>query len=157
MKKIFFLLTILLTLQVSAQRVTVDNVPDVVAAAFKAKFSIAEKVSWAIDDDSYQADFKVGKVDFTGTFDRSGKWLMTEKFIKPSELPKKVKAALIKEFGQLSGFTYDEVEKVETEKGVDYEMDIKKGELTYRMAVSEKGEVIKKEDKTENKKEVEGK
>ena len=151
MKKIFFLLAVLIALQVSAQRVTVDNVPDAVNTAFKAKFPAAEKVSWAIDDDNYQADFKISKADFTGTFDRSGKWLMTEKYIKESDLPKSVRDAVTKEFGQLSGYTYEDVEKVETEKGVNYEMDIKKGELAYKMVVSEKGEIVKKEEKEQKK------
>ena len=43
------------------------------------------------------------------------------------------------------------MEKVETEKGVNYEMDIKKGELAYKMVVSEKGEIVKKEEKEQKK------
>jgi len=147
MKQLIFILAILITLHASAQRVTIDNVPEAVATGFKAKFSIAEKVSWAVDDDNYQADFKVSKIDFTATFDRTGKWLMTEKYIKASELPKEVRDAVSKEFGQLSGYTYEDVERVETEKEVKYEMEIKKGELAYKLIVSEKGDVLEKEEK----------
>lgn len=151
MKHVFFLLAVLITLHVSAQRVTIDNVPENIAAAFKAKFSIAEKVSWAVDDDNYKADFKISKVDFTATFDRAGKWLMTEKFIKPSELPKVVRDSVTKEFGQLSGYTYEDVERVETEKGITYEMNIKKGELAYELVISEKGDISKLEQLPEKK------
>ncbi|MBA3706384.1 MAG: PepSY-like domain-containing protein [Bacteroidetes bacterium] len=149
MKKICFLLAVISALQLSAQRVTIDNIPDEVSIAFKAKFSIAEKTSWAIDEDNYKADFKVSKAIFTATFDKGGKWLMTEKFIKSSDLPKSVREAVTKEFGQLSGYTYLDVEKVETEKRVVYEMDIKKGEGNYKVVVSEKGEILTKEAKEE--------
>ncbi|MGQ0829425.1 MAG: PepSY-like domain-containing protein, partial [Bacteroidota bacterium] len=118
-------------------------------------FSIAEKVSWAVDDDDYKADFKVSKVDFTATFDKTGKWLMTEKFIKQSELPKLVRDSVTKEFGQLSGYTYEDIERVETEKNIVYEMDIKKGELSYIFIISEKGEILKVEQKPEKKEEDE--
>ena len=148
-KTLFFCFILFITLQVSAQRVTVDNVPDEVSKAFKAKFSIAEKTTWVVADDYYEADFKVSKVDFTATFDRAGKWIKTAKFMKASELPKSVKDAITKEFGQLSGYTYEDVERVENEKEVVYMLNIKKGELMYDIIVSEKGEMIKKEEKQE--------
>ena len=149
MKQLFFLLAILITLHVSAQKVTIDNVPDTVANAFKARFSIAEKAKWFIDDDNYLAEFKVSKVDFTATFDKGGKWLMTEKFIKSTELPKAVRESVLKEFGQLSAYTFDVVERIETADKTVYQMVIQKGELMYKMVLSEKGEILKKEEKKE--------
>lgn len=152
MKQLFFLLVALFIASTAgAQKATIDNVPDTVANAFKAKFSIAEKVKWFIDDDNYQAEFKVSKVDFTATFNKSGKWLMTEKFIKSSELPKAVRESVLKEFGQLSAYTFDAVERVETtEQGTVYQMVIEKGELVYKMVISETGEILKKEEKKES-------
>lgn len=128
------------------QKVATVDIPSIINETFKAKFSIAEKISWSLDYDNFKAEFKVGKADFAATFDREGKWLKTESFLKPSELPKSIKDLLAKEFGELSAYKLDDVEKVETVDNVIlYEMKVDKGELRYDISISEKGDILKKE------------
>lgn len=134
-----------------AQKISADNVPAAVTAAFKAKFSIAEKTSWEIDYDNYEAEFKVGKSNFSAIFDKDGKWLKTTTYTKPSELPKVIKDSLSKVFGEHSGYKIEEAAKVETASAVTYEMEIEKGEVSYNIVLSEKGEMIKREEKKEEK------
>ncbi len=132
-----------------SQKITKDNVPAAVIETFKAKFSIAEKTDWEMDYDNYQANFVVGSADFSAAFDKDGKWLKTESFIKPSTLPKNIKNFITKNF---PGYKVDETEKVETpEKGVTYEMEITKDDLTYDVSISEAGTMLKHEQKGSSK------
>ena len=129
-----------------SQKISKENLPVPVSEAFKAQFSIAEKTGWEMDYDNYQANFVVGNADFSATFDKDGKWLKTESFIKPSALPKNIKNFIVKNF---PGYKIDdETVKLETpEKGITYEMEISKDELTYEISMSEQAVMLKHEAK----------
>lgn len=145
MKKLIFILSLLLVVPtLRSQTLAPENVPAPVVSTFKSMFSIAEKVKWELDYEDYVAGFTIGKADFSAIFDKEGKWLITESYIKPSDLPKAIKDALIKEFGELSAYKVEAAKKVESAEKHHYEMDIIKGEIMYEMVFSEKGEVIKK-------------
>jgi len=155
MKKILLLLSVIIaSASASAQKIAKENVPPSVAAAFKAKFSIAEKTTWEMDYDKYEAEFTVGKGEFSATFDKDGKWLETETYLKPSDLPKAIKEMLSQKYGELSGYKIEEAVKAETEKEKEtiYELDIKRGEIFYELAFDEKGQLLREEKKSDTKK-----
>lgn len=150
MKRILlvFVFSVSLSYTIFAQKISSSDVPAPVNETFKTKFSIAEKVNWSLDYDKYKAEFKVSKSQYAATFDKDGKWLKTETFLKPSDLPKAIKEKLTKEFGELSDYKIEDPEKVETNEGINYEMEVIKGDSTYKMIISEKGEIVSKEEKT---------
>ena len=153
MKNIVLIIVFSVTLSYTtvAQKISSGDVPTLVNETFKSKFSIAEKTSWSLDYDKYKAEFKVSKSQYSATFDKDGKWLKTETFLKPSDLPKAVKEKLTKEFGELSDYKIEDPEKVESKDGgINYEMEVIKGSVTYKMIVSEKGEIVSKEEKNTN-------
>jgi len=153
MKKILLLLSVIIaSASASAQKIAQENVPPSVAAAFKAKFSIAEKTIWEMDYDKYEAEFTVGKGEFSAIFDKDGKWLETETYLKPSDLPKAIKEMLSQKYGELSGYKIEEAVKAETEKETIYELDIKRGEIFYELAFDEKGQLLREEKKSDTKK-----
>ena len=86
MKKIIlgFSFAILICNTSFSQKVSKENVPAAVIETFKARFSIADKTEWEMDYDNYQSNFTIGNADFSATFDKDGKWLKTESFIKAS-------------------------------------------------------------------------
>ena len=149
MKQILLLIvfSVSLSYTIVAQKISITDVPAPVNETFKTKFSIAEKVNWSLDYDKYKAEFKVSKSQYSATFDKDGKWLKTETFLKPSDLPKVIKEKLTKEFGELSDYKIEDPEKVETSEGINYEMEVIKGDLAYKMIISEKGEIVSKEEK----------
>lgn len=100
-----------------------------------------------MDYDKYEADFKVGKASFSAKFDKDGKWLETISYIKPSELPKIIKDAVSKKYGELSAYKIQEAEKVENEKEVVYNIEVKKGSYYYELDINEAGEILKEEQK----------
>lgn len=153
MKKILLVFTATIFVSsVLAQKIATENVPSAVTTAFKAKFSIAEKTTWEMDYDKYQADFTVGKSEFSSKFDKEGKWLETETYLKASELPKVIKDALSTKYGELSAYKIEAPMKVEREKSTLYAMDIIKGENTYELVFDDAGELLEDDVKTANKK-----
>lgn len=151
-KLVLFFATILLTSSAIAQKISVDNVPAAVITAFKAKFSIAEKTTWELDYDNYEADFTVGKTDFSSKFDKDGKWLETTTYLKPSELPKEIKEALSKKYGEiLSAYKIDDAKKIEKEKETIYTMEITKGENVYDVEFDHEWVMVKEEQKAASK------
>ncbi len=150
MKKLLLFFAIIISISTAvAQKISADNVPAAVITAFKAKFSIAEKTSWEIDYDNYEADFTVGKTDFSAKFDKDGKWLETLTYLKPSELPKEIKEALSKKYGDiLSAYKIDDAKKIEKEKETIYTMEITKGENVYDVEFDHEWVMVKEEQKS---------
>ncbi len=134
-----------------AQKIAADNVPAPVLETFKAKFSIAEKTTWELDYDNYEADFVVGKSNFSAVFDKDGKWLGTETYLKLSETPKVIREALSKKYGELSGYKVLEVVKMEKEKSTVYELEVLKGETNYELVYDEAGTLLEDDEKTMSK------
>jgi uncharacterized membrane protein YkoI len=124
-------------------------VPESVKTAFKQKFPTAQKVTWELDYENYEAEFKVNKKEMSAKFDKDGNWIETETPIKPSAINPEVKEFLSKNF---AGFVVKEAEKVETAaKGVVYELEVKNGEIEYELVVSEKGQLISRNDVNKDK------
>ncbi|MFL5762930.1 MAG: PepSY-like domain-containing protein [Bacteroidia bacterium] len=141
-KLILFLPAFLTILSASAQKISPDIVPTVVVDAYKAKFSIAEKTTWEIDYDKYEANFSVGKTEFSAYFDKDGKWLQTSTYIKPSELPKNILKEIQKKYGELSAYKMESAEKVEKEKETTYKIEVLKGESTFVLEYAENGDLL---------------
>lgn len=151
-KLLLFFATIISISSAVAQKISADNVPAAVITAFKAKFSIAEKTTWELDYDNYEADFTVGKTDFSSKFDKDGKWLETTTYLKPSELPKEIKEALSKQYGEiLSAYKIEDAKKIEKEKETIYTMEITKGENVYDVEFDHEWNIVKEEKKTDPK------
>ena len=152
MKKLLFIFSAaFVSMNMNAQKITADNVPQSVTTAFNTRFSIAEKTTWELDYDNYEAGFTVGKTAFSAKFDKDGKWLETDTYLKPSELPKIIRESLLKKYGELSGYKVEDAMKVEKEKETIYAMDIIRGENTYDVEFDIDGEITKEDKKTEKK------
>jgi hypothetical protein len=105
---------------------------------------MAEKTKWEMDYDNYEAEFSIGKASYSALFSKEGAWMGTETLLKASELPKAIKDALSKEFGELSAYKVETSEKVETPATTRFELLVVKGEKRYEMFFTEKGEIIDK-------------
>jgi len=144
MKKIILLLSVclLISLMGVTQKVTPDKVPAPVKQAFAKKFPAATDVKYEMEKKDYEINFKDKGVEMSANFDATGKWLETETEIKVTDLPKEVSASVAKNF---AGFKISEVAKTETpEKGLIYEMDLKKDKEGFEVQFSPKGDILKK-------------
>ena len=144
MKKIIVLLSacMLISLMGYPQKITPDKVPAPVKQAFTKKFPSATDVKYEMEKKDYEINFKDKGVEMSANFDATGKWLETETEIKVTDLPKEVSASVAKNF---AGFKISEVAKTETpDKGLIYEMDLKKDKEGFEVQFSVKGDVLKK-------------
>lgn len=152
MKKVMIVLAILVTGMAQAQKLKESEVPKAVKDSFAKSFPNIKGVEWSKESATeFEAEFKNEGKEQSANFDQAGKWLGTETEIKKSELPQAVQTAIAKEF---AGFKIEEAEKAETpDKGMFYEVELKKGELNYEVQFSADGKVLTKEEKKEEKKE----
>ena len=144
MKKIVVLLSagMLISLMGYTQKITPDKVPAPVKQSFAKKFPAATDVKYEMEKKDYEINFKDKGVETSANFDATGKWLETETEIKESDLPKEVAVSVAKNF---AGFKISEVAKTETpDKGLIYEMDLKKDKEGFEVQFSPKGDVLKK-------------
>ncbi|MDQ1265260.1 MAG: hypothetical protein QG635_410 [Bacteroidota bacterium] len=122
------------------------TVPEKVKKAFSSKYADAKDVKWEKESGSeYEAEFKMNGKDMSASFDNNGKWLETETKIELKDLPAAVNAAIAESY---KVFTVKSAEMLESAKfGKAYEVDLVKGSKKIEIAINEKLEILKKNQK----------
>jgi hypothetical protein len=145
MKKITIFLTVYLLIAMAAfsQEITPDKVPNPVKQAFGKQFPTANAVKYGLDNAGYKIVFQQQGKECIATYNATGKLLETEKEITPAGLPKEVSASATRNF---PGYTIVAAVKREAfDKGICFEMDLKKDDAGYSVRFSDKGEILQKE------------
>ncbi len=125
-----------------------NGIPAQVTMALKAKFPKAGSVSWDFEDGNYEAAFTLGENKLEAEFDKTGKWLLTEKKINVNELPKTVTDVLKIKY---PGYSIEGSESINSaEYGEAYEIEIEKGENTLEIVVNKSGQLLKESVEEEN-------
>jgi hypothetical protein len=144
MKKvaIVFSACVLIVLTAYSQELSSDKVPKVVRQAFVRQFPAAKAVKYQSDKMDYQIGFLDQGKECFATYNEAGKLLETQKEIIPAGLPKEVSSAVTKNF---PGYAIMIIVRREAyDKGVCYEMDLKKDDAGYSVRFSDKGEILQK-------------
>jgi hypothetical protein len=142
------------SLSACAQKLKDTEVPPSVKASFTKQFPDVKKVAWSKENDAeydaeYEAEFKAKGTEQSANFDNNGNWLETETELKKSEVPSNIIETVKREF---PGYEMEEAELTETKDGgTYYDLQIEKGEVSYEVAVSKDGKILKKEEKKEEK------
>jgi hypothetical protein len=88
-----------ISLSASCQNKKGDKVPDVVLAAFEAKYPGENDPDFELDAHGYwEAHFKKDGEKYRADFHEDGTWRETENSIKDKEIPKAIQEAIKKEF-----------------------------------------------------------
>tara|TARA_R100000935_G_scaffold58328_1_gene94921 strand:+ start:993 stop:1457 length:465 start_codon:yes stop_codon:yes gene_type:complete len=120
-----------------------DKVPQMVKDAFMKKFPTTKKVDWEKENENeWEAEFKLNKVEYSANFLEDGTWKETEHEIDKKEVPQKVILALESSF---PGYEIEEAEISETAEGMVYEFEIEKGKSEMEVTINSYGKVIKKQ------------
>ena len=132
-----------------AQKLSPDKIPAEVLTAFNSKFPGATKVKWEMEDKTeYEAVFNLNGEETSANFDLTGKWLETETEIKVSALPAVIQEVIAKDF---AGFKINEAGKTVTAKdGMQYEVEIEKGEKTFDVLFTSDGKMLSKKELEED-------
>lgn len=91
--RIFFLFAFILGLSVNifAQKITEEEVPQDVFISFKYKYPDATVSIWQKENENiYSASFKFNEQDAIAEFEKTGKWQLTRFIIKEKELPSNI-------------------------------------------------------------------
>jgi hypothetical protein len=145
MKKIaiVFSVCLLIALSVFSQELTPDKVPNPVKQAFVKQFPAAKAVKYGLDKTDYKIGFQEQGKEFIVTYNAAGKLLETEKEITSAGIPKEVSSSVAKNF---PGYTIIAAIRQEAfDKGICFEMDLKKDDTGYSVRFSDKGEILQKE------------
>jgi len=138
MKKIMFLLAVAMyCFSANAQKISADKVPAAVKAAFQKQYPSVAKVKWEKEKESFEAEFKLDKVETSAVFDMAGKLMETEIEIAITALPQAVKDYVSKNH---KGAKIKEAAKITDAQGkIMYEAELKGKDLMF----DEQGNFIK--------------
>jgi hypothetical protein len=121
------------------------SVPGLVEKTFTAKYPKATKVEWGLEKQGeYEAEFKLNKDEMSVVLDEKGNLIEIETEIKKSEVPQSIISTLTKDFAD---YKIDEVEKLESQGVISYEMEAKKGKDKFEQVFDNTGKIVKKEQK----------
>jgi hypothetical protein len=133
-----------------AQAVESSVVPETVVTALNKAYLNPLNVKWEMDYDKYVAKFERDKTEMIVTYDKDAAWLMTETPVTHKSLPAAVKSCLTKQFDI---YKENEIERVDKPDGVCYHIDLEYNQKNYEVEISEKGELLKRDEVKEYKKE----
>ncbi len=145
MKKVVtsFMLSFLIAIASFSQEITPDLLPLPVRQSFAKQFPGAKQVRYDQDNKYYIISFLEQDKQYIITYNDSGAVISADKEITPAALPKEVSSSVTKNF---LGYTIATVIKREAvDKGICYEMDLKKDDAGYSVRFSDKGEILYKE------------
>ena len=124
---------------VYAQKIKEADVPAAVKEGFKKSFPTAKVKEWEKEDDNFEAEFDLKKVETSALFDANGNLIQTEVEITLKELPKAIIDYLSK---NEAGKKIKEAAKITDNKGViSYEAEVTEADYIFDSA----GNFIKKE------------
>ena len=144
MKKNLFVFTscLLFCLAAFSQEISSDKIPRPVRQAFVNQFPAAKALKYELNNTDYKISFRDQGKECIITYNAAGKLLETEREITSARLPKEVSAAVTKNF---PGYTIiTAVRREAIDKGICFEMDLKKEDAGYSVRFSDKGEILMK-------------
>jgi len=116
------------------------DVPEAVKQSFTSKFPDAEEIEWEKEEDNeWEAEFELGGIEYTASFDNMGSWLETERYIKEAGLPQMVLENLKANYPD---HKIEEIALVENETNSYYEIDLTYGDESLEVAINEDGNTL---------------
>jgi hypothetical protein len=145
MKKVtfIFLLSLFMGMVSFSQELVPGKVPVPVRQSFTKQFPNAKSVKYEQNNADYVISFLEQDKQFIFTYNSAGKVLESDQEITPAQLPIEVSSAVTKNFPGYDIATA--VKREAPDKGICYEMDLKKEGEGYSIRFSEKGEILQKE------------
>jgi hypothetical protein len=144
MKKVVLplILSFLIGTALFSQEITPNKVPVPVKRSFAKQFPGAKMVQYEQDNTDYIISFLEQDKQYIVTYNNSGEVIATDKEIEPAALPTEVSSSVKNNF---PGYTIVTVVRREAnDKGICFEMDLKKNDAGYSVRFSDKGEILQK-------------
>lgn len=130
MKRLIFLLAAVAGVSfANAQKVSEKNVPAVVKSALQKKYLHAKELKWEKEDSNYEANFYLGKTNYSVLINLSGKIVETEHEISISALLPNIHSYIARNY---AGKKIKEAAKIIDANGVTtYEAEVSGRDLIF--------------------------
>lgn len=129
-----------------------NNPPKAVTDAFAQKFPDVKNAKWDMENDSeWEAEFKMGKMEYSANFSNDGKWMETEHEVDVKKLPSQVTQSVMSAYPNAKIEEAGMVEKPGNE--MMYELDVEADGKDMEIVIDKAGKIINK--KIESKKDSE--
>ena len=116
-----------------------QEVPEKVVEGLHQKFPAARDIRWELESEAeWEGSFKLDTVEYSVVFREDGSWLETEHTISEQTLPLKIRQILIEKYPD---FKLDEVELVQSQTELYYELEIEKGWTEVELMVDQEGNI----------------
>lgn len=116
-----------------------QNPPKAVTDNFTKKFASATSVKWDQEDKTeWEAEFKMGGMEMSASFDNAGKWITTEAVLQQNDLPANVLKVVQTAY---AGWNMKVVESIETPDFKGYELGLGKGLKKQEIQVTSDGKI----------------
>lgn len=141
MKALQILLGCFLVFSILSFTAPKQEAPKLVKEAFSHKFPNVKNVKWSQEKNTeWEAEFKMGKTEYSANFSADGTWKETEHAISINDVPVVVQTSLKKSYPD---YQIKEVEISETKSGSVYEFEIKKGKSSLEIVFDNNGKIVK--------------
>ena len=144
MKRLIFIFIPLALLIASCkgQKITKEKVPSLVFNSLKAKYPVATDIDWKKQGTIYEAELDINdSTEVSLRIDEAGNLLMQKSDILLTELPQVINAAVQRQY---AAYTIDDVEKIEQDGGIYYQVEMKaKGKKEVNIVFSADGKEVK--------------
>lgn len=105
----------------NAQRLTVEEVPEVVVKIFTDSNQTAQDVKWIKEGDNFRVKYEVGDQDVEAVYSATGARLSSIKEIKQEMLPDTILADIAKQFPD---YKIDDIDEVTVGTVVTYRIEL---------------------------------
>lgn len=124
-------------------RITKAKVPGEVKKTFDQSYPDIDIVEWSKKGDDYEAEFKQYGREFEVMYNEMGDRIAVEEEILVTELPSKAHEYIDANYPD---FIIDEVDKIKTNQGQYFEVDLVKGDEEAELIFSNQGMIRKTKD-----------
>lgn len=138
MKMYLLFAAVLLSSTAIGQDIPSREVPSAVINTIKAKFPNTSRLEWEKKGDLFEAEFHVNNIDHKALLEPSGKLLVYKRDIRAADLPRAVKNTIRKQY---ANFRIDDVEKLEKEGAVFYQVELDGEPHDQKLVISADGKV----------------
>lgn len=141
MKTVLVLIILLTSFTAYSQKLNESDIPEAVKKTFSENYPDVKNAKWEFEHGNYEAEFKVNNVEKTAVINKMGHLSAVETEINISSLPEAVQSAVSKDYPSAS---IKEASKIETEGGIEYEVEIRDGNNSPDLIYSADGKFLHK-------------
>ena len=127
MKRLFFILTLSLSLTSVRSFANGIDVSGNVLESFRSSFKNASDVNWTKVDNYYKASFMLNEQYASAFFDQEGKMIALTRNISMNQLPMSLQLSLKKNY---SNYWITDLFEMNDEQGISYYVSIENGDAT---------------------------